>query len=652
MRAASRADEEADRGRVSRATSAHSATLAGLVLWALVASAPAQQLELEPVLGGLQSPLYLTHAGDDRVFVVERGGTIRVASPAPPGGGLVLATEPFLDLSDRVLAGGERGLLGLAFHPDYQQNGRLFVYYTDLQGDSVLARFENVDPSSGVVPPSSFVEMLLVEQPFSNHNGGMLAFGPDGMLYVGLGDGGSGDDPLCAAQRGDTLLGKILRLDVDGGAESPPFYTVPPDNPFVGDPTVRDEVFLLGVRNPWRFSFDRLSGDLFVGDVGQDSREEISLVPLGTSGVNLGWKMLEGTLCRNQSGGCGGPLPPCGSSIYTPPILEYGHGEGFSVTGGYVYRGDALPGLAGRYLFGDFGSGRVWVAERSGGGWTRSERPQLRTPGLASFGEDAAGGLYLVSLGGEVFALRSGATPPPPPAVIGFTAERAEVGEEVPFLMLDLERSGDLGERIEARVRSVPTAGTATPGEDYEELEALAIWLPGAGGVRRVALSVIDDVRIENDEELEVRIESATGARVDPQRDRVTVRLLAEAVPGEGTPSLHVLCLLDSRFAVTARWRDFTDLDGPARTTPLTDDSGAFWFLDFRNIELVVKVLDGCAINGHFWVFMTGLTNLEVEGEVVDIAAAAGSPPVYSFSNPLGTGFQPILDTEAFAGCP
>ncbi len=334
---------------------------------------------------GFSSPLFLTHAGDDsgRVFVVEQGGVVRIVD----ADGSPRAT-PFLDISNLTRGGGEQGLLGLAFHPRFATNGEVYASYTRLNGNSVVSRLRlSSDPD--VVDLSSLEVLLTVGQPFTNHNGGHLAFGPDGFLYLGLGDGGAGGDPNNNGQRPNTLLGTLLRLDIDRAATGLA-YAIPADNPFVGNSQGRDEVWAFGLRNPWRFSFDRQTGDLFIGDVGQNAREEIDFQPASSSGgENYGWRLMEGGECFQPSTGCEDPS-------LVRPVIDYGRDEGLSVTGGYRYRGSAQPALAGVYLFGDFGSGRIWGATpRADGSW---QRRLLLQSGLSisSFGEDQAGELYVI----------------------------------------------------------------------------------------------------------------------------------------------------------------------------------------------------------------------------------------------------------------
>ncbi|MGH9464810.1 MAG: PQQ-dependent sugar dehydrogenase, partial [Thermoanaerobaculia bacterium] len=355
------------------------------VAWSAAAAAQAPPFSLERVVGGLARPLGLVAPGDGsgRLFVVLQGGRILVL--AADGS---LRPEPFLDLSDRVSCCGERGLLGLAFHPDFESNGLFFVNYTDPQGDTVVSRFAvSADPDRA--DPTSERGVLTYAQPFANHNGGHLAFGPDGYLYIASGDGGGAGDPQNNGQSLDTLLGKLLRIDVDG---SP--YAIPPDNPFIGDPEARPEIWAYGLRNPWRFSFDRATGDLFVGDVGQSSREEIDFQPVASGGgENYGWRRMEGSLCFD-------PPSNCDDDSLVPPILEYGHDAGCSVTGGFRYRGGSVPQLAGVYLFADFCAGTLWGATEEGGVWSATV---LAETGLAvsSFGEDEAGELYLTHLDAE-----------------------------------------------------------------------------------------------------------------------------------------------------------------------------------------------------------------------------------------------------------
>ncbi|BCR05699.1 hypothetical protein DESUT3_27680 [Desulfuromonas versatilis] len=309
----------------------------------------------------------------------------------------MLLPVAFLDIADRVLAGGERGLLGLAFPPGFAQKGYFYVNYTRAgDGATVVSRFFlSADPDLAL--PGSEQILLSVPQPFSNHNGGQLAFGPDGFLYIGLGDGGSGGDPLGNGQNLGELLGKLLRLDVESGAAP---YGIPAGNPFALDPAARDEIWASGLRNPWRFSFDRLTGDLFVADVGQERWEEINFQEVASpGGANFGWNVLEGPDCFSPAAGCVAP------ARNVAPVAAYGHDLGCSVTGGYVYRGPGNPDLQGIYLYGDFCSGRIWGLRPVGGGWAN----QLLVDSafsISAFGEDEAGRVYLADYAaGEIFRI-------------------------------------------------------------------------------------------------------------------------------------------------------------------------------------------------------------------------------------------------------
>lgn len=351
------------------------------LLWPKMAG-KVEAVGLNTVITGLTQPVAIAHAGDatGRIFVVQQTGRIVVFN------GIQVLPTPFLDLTSVVLCCGERGLLGLAFHPNYAGNGLFYVNYTrQPDGATVIARYQvsQIDPNQA--DPTSQVSLLTIAQPFANHNGGQLQFGPDGYLYIGMGDGGSGGDPNNEAQNMGSLLGKLLRIDVDSGAP----YGIPATNPFVGSPGIRDEIWASGLRNPWRFSFDSVTGDLFIGDVGQGQREEINYQPPGsTGGANYGWRRMEGSLCFN-------PATGCNDGTLTLPIMEYAHTEGCSVTGGYRYRGQGIPGLHGWYLFGDYCSGRVWGAIQDGdGAW---QRMPLLDSGffLSTFGEGEDGELYL-----------------------------------------------------------------------------------------------------------------------------------------------------------------------------------------------------------------------------------------------------------------
>lgn len=341
---------------------------------------PVPVIVLETITSGLDSPVAITHAGDGtgRLFVTQQGGRIMIIE-----NGALVAT-PFLDVAALASSGGERGLLSAAFHPAYETNGFFFINYTNLGGDTVVARYSVLEGDPNLANPASATILLVIDQPSSNHNGGQLQFGPDGFLYIGMGDGGGAGDTSNNAQDPQELLGKMLRIDVDGALP----YEIPGTNPFVGDPTTLDEIWAIGVRNPWRFSFDRLTGDLFIADVGQSNIEEVDFQPAAsTGGENYGWRLMEGSQCFN-------PAVGCDNGTLTLPIVEYTHAEGCSITGGYRYRGALAPGLEGAYLFGDYCSGTIWGATENGGSWQRSEFLQTSLS-FTTFGEDEDGEMYV-----------------------------------------------------------------------------------------------------------------------------------------------------------------------------------------------------------------------------------------------------------------
>ncbi|MEM7335710.1 MAG: PQQ-dependent sugar dehydrogenase [Chloroflexota bacterium] len=371
----------------------------------------APTLSVEPVVNGFTQPIDIANAGDNRLFVAERAGYIYVIED-----GATLST-PFLDIDARVdsASHSERGLLGLAFHPDYPSTPYFYVNYINSNGDTTISRFTAND-AQNVADPDSEKILLTIEQPERNHNAGDLNFGEDGYLYIASGDGGSGGDPFGEVGNGQerqTLLGKILRIDVDNGDP----YAIPADNPFVDDPTTLDEIWALGLRNPWRFSFDRQTGDMFIADVGQNLWEEVNYVSgESTGGENYGWRCYEATHAFN--------LDDCGPTTdYVFPIAEYPHDnlsdpndEGFSITGGYVYRGELHTDLQGIYLYGDFVTSNVWMAiPDGGGGWTIViNGPISGLASISTFGEGCNGELYVASYGGSIFKIATAVTAPTP----------------------------------------------------------------------------------------------------------------------------------------------------------------------------------------------------------------------------------------------
>ncbi len=340
--------------------------------------------EWAPVISGLALPVDIQNAGDGsrRLFIVEKGGRILILQNNQ------LLSSPFLDIRSEVDSQGtEQGLLGLVFHPHYAQNGLFFVDYIDLNGNSVVARFKVSTSNPNLADPASDVDLLQIQQPYANHNGGSLAFGPDGYLYIGSGDGGSEGDPLRTGQNLQTLLGKMLRIDINSGST----YSIPADNPFAGGGGL-PEIWAYGLRNPWRFSFDRLTGALYIGDVGQDAWEEIDTVPADTpGGMNFGWSYYEGMHPYQDA------LPA--NATLTWPVVEYSHADGCAVTGGYVYRGAALPEWQGVYFYGDYCSGSVWGLAPTGQGIWGSKLLFSTGAQITTFGVDEAGEIYLVDYG-------------------------------------------------------------------------------------------------------------------------------------------------------------------------------------------------------------------------------------------------------------
>ncbi len=387
-------------------------------IYRLKAQPTTPSVSLSVFAGDFNQPIGIVNSGaanDDRLFIVQQGGLIRILQ----SDGSILPT-PFLSLVGQVSTGGnEQGLLGLAFHPNYANNGYFYVNYTNLSGDTVIARFSVSSGDPNVADPTSQLILLTVDQPYTNHNGGDLHFGPDGYLYIGMGDGGSGGDPANYAQTMTSLLGKMLRIDVDSGAGSPPDcgggsnYSIPSDNPLSDGPGgTCDEIWASGLRNPWRFSFDRHLGDMFIGDVGQNQWEEIDWQPASSiGGENYGWRCYEGDATFN--------LTDCGpASSYTFPVFTYSHVQSnCSVTGGYVYRGEQYPVLWGHYIFADFCSGRFWALHPDGDGeWQSIVLGQLQSLGVTSFGEDNLGELYVSNRSnGTIYRVQEDTPPLPTP---------------------------------------------------------------------------------------------------------------------------------------------------------------------------------------------------------------------------------------------
>jgi uncharacterized repeat protein (TIGR01451 family) len=403
-------------------------------------------------IAGLNRPTQITHAGDgsQRLFVVEQNGLVRIIRNQ------ALVEQSFLDISGRVSCCGERGLLGLAFPPHYANKGYFYVNYTDASGNTVVARYHvTMDPD--VADPNSEEILLTIIQPFANHNGGHLAFGPDGYLYIGTGDGGSGGDPHNNGQSLTTLLGKILRIDVESGARR---YAIPPTNPFASISAYRGEIWAFGLRNPWRFSFDRQTGDLYIGDVGQSAYEEIDFQPTSSSGgENYGWRIMEGTHCYNASS--------CTRSGLTFPVVEYDHSQGCSVTGGVVYRGQRFPRLAGKYLYGDYCSGRIWGLTLLSDSQENTQLFDAPYP-ISTFGEDEAGEVYLADYdAGAIYQITD--TAPSPAVDLEITnsdsPDPVALGENLTHTIMITNKGSSPATRVQTSV-TLPSAfvlKSATP---------------------------------------------------------------------------------------------------------------------------------------------------------------------------------------------
>ena len=346
-------------------------------------------LEVEEVASGLTSPIALASPpGDDRLFIAEQGGMIRIVRDG------VVDPVPFLDLRSRTVAQNERGLLGLAFHPAYDENGWVYVSFTDLAGDSRIERY-TVSADPDIADPQSMLLVLAQDQPASNHNGGQITFGPDGMLYVFFGDGGGSGDPQGNAQNLNSLLGKVLRLDVDNAAP----YAIPASNPFRNQENRRGEIWAYGLRNPWRNAFDRVGGRLYIADVGQNRLEEVNVVAANAAGVNYGWDRMEASTCFE-------PATGCDRTGLMLPVVEYDHAEGCSITGGHVYRGTAIPGIYGHYFYSDYCQGWLRSFRYANDQATEHRTWDIGDVGnVMSFGEDASGELYILSSNGRVYRI-------------------------------------------------------------------------------------------------------------------------------------------------------------------------------------------------------------------------------------------------------
>lgn len=388
-------------------------------LFAMTCAYTQPKIALTEFSRGVAQTVDIAHAGDERIFLVAQNGKIFIMSPEG-----IVSTTPFLDIQDKITSGGERGLLGLAFHPKFKENRYFFVNYTGRNGETRVTRYTVPVESPNQADKNSEKLIIQIDQPYSNHNAGDLAFGKDGYLYIPMGDGGSGGDPLNSGQSLSSLLGKILRLDVDKGDP----YGIPSDNPFLNDARIPDEVWAFGLRNPWRFSFDRETYDMWIGDVGQGNWEEIDFQPANSKGgENYGWRCYEGNSTFN-TGNC------ASKSTYTFPVFDYSHsnGNGCSVTGGFVYRGTQFPLLVGHYIFADFCSGRFWSTERKPTGVFETKfQLDFRPTDISTFGEDVNGELYAASLGsGRIYKISEICSPLIPKLSIEGDTLKADIGNQ------------------------------------------------------------------------------------------------------------------------------------------------------------------------------------------------------------------------------
>ena len=421
----------------------------------------AQTIDLQTFATGFSSPVAIVNAGDSRLFVVQRGGAIRILN----SNGTINATNFLTLTSSTIVSGGERGLLGLAFHPNYATNGYFYINYTRAgDGATVIARY-SVSANPDIADANSGQVLLTVSQPFSNHNGGSLVFGPDGYLYIGMGDGGSGGDPSNYGQNINSLLGKMLRIDVDGGTP----YAIPAGNPFAGATPGADEIWATGMRNPWKFSFDRITGDLWIADVGQNAIEEINKATSTVAGLNYGWRCYEGNSPYNTSG-CSA------ASNYTFPVAPYTHSStgGCSLTGGYVYTGATYPNLQNKYIFADYCNNRIGYVATSGGAitWT----PNSFTGNIVSFGEDVNGELYVAgisngtiskvidtSLGTEDFQ-QNGLRLYPNPAQNSFTVQNTFLLKLTQFTVFDMMGKKVIHQSMNTTESTEISIGQLSPG--------------------------------------------------------------------------------------------------------------------------------------------------------------------------------------------
>jgi glucose/arabinose dehydrogenase len=461
-------------------------------------SARTQTLSLQQFTTGLNTVVGITHAGDGsgRLFLTEQVGRIRIHN------GTSLVTTPFLDIDPLVRCCGEEGMLSTAFHPNYASNGFFFVYYTNNNGDQVVARYTRSAGNPNVADPATAKIIITIPHPNEgNHNGGPLKFGPDGFLYIATGDGGGGGDPGENAQDLAEVLGKQLRLDINTAAP----YVIPPGNPFVGVPGARGEIWAYGLRNPWRFTFDRLTGDMFIGDVGQGQREEIDFQPAGVGGLNYGWDDMEGSLCYEPSSGCL-------TANRVLPILEVNHNSGdCAIVGGYRYRGTAIPSLAGRYVHSDNCTGRIRIGTQGGGGTWTQVLDQDTPFNIYTFGEDQNGELY-ASSGGTIYRLVS-AIP------VASIADRTQ-GEGAGPAVFTVTLGSGVAQQTTVQYSTTP--GTATAGVDYTAASGVVTFPPNQTS-RTVSIPLLNDALDEDDETFVVNLTAPSGISIGDGQAQGTI---------------------------------------------------------------------------------------------------------------------------------
>lgn len=627
----------------------------GILLTALLGAASAEgqarRFELETVATGLDTVVAITHAGDSRVFLVAKEGRVFILR-----NGQVEPT-PYLDIRDRVLftgeEEGEQGLLSIAFHPNYGVNGYLFAAYTRRDGTGVISRFGVTGPNPDRASSGSERLLLEVPQPGANHNLNHLTFGPDGYLYISSGDGGYQPEPRCTPQEKGNLLGKLLRIDVDSPTDQPPYHSIPADNPFVGEPGSRGEIWALGLRNPWRFDFDSQTGDLWLADVGHQRFEELNFLAAGRrGGQNWGFKMMEGFSCRGSAANCSDPIPPCFDPAYSDPVLDYGHSSRqCAIIGGFVYRGSRIPELQGAYLAGDY-CGATFLVHRQGGGFQREDLSN-ELFGLVTFGPDAQGEPYLL-VGGtlrRIVGLGEDTS-------VAFESATANIGEGAGVATVRVRRIGGTEGTVSVKYETVPgsaVGGSAVGGSmaagDFQPRSGTLTWADGDGAAKTFEVPIVDDTELEGNESFQVVLSDPSGAELGSPATQ-TWTILDNESPGAGcTPSATVLCLgPGGRFQVSATWRDFQGQVGSATAVALDplgeglEASGLMWFFTRDNMEILVKVLDACGVNGHRWVFFSAATSVEYTVRVLDTETAV----LRTYSDTLGQASPATTDSEAF----